>query len=521
MNSGVGGKHATQVKRSSLLNPWLWMVLALSLSGAAFAWARCTQDGYEPLDIAQLPIIFLGLVAAGVAVWLRCAFPNFASLDDLSGPRPGTMFFVLAAVHAVLAITMTCLVLVKYLAPASAVATNEGVGLVLFWVLTVPWCGYAAYRLFLRSKLQLPRQPGADTRFETAVLVTVAALVCFLASWALYWGPQASDAWDSMRLFLAALAAFAFLAAPLVAASSPVRRWAVSGLIVLHFTAILTTVIGSPPGPWIVGQVHHWIFRPYLTFMYLNNPYRFYSPEPGPANQLWFRIEYLQGKPHWGKIPDIDDQGRSAYPFSEQHTRRLALTENVSRTTPVPWTVPNAAGVTDIAAFVKLRDQHSPTPVDEDKLGFQKPVHSLKVPYHPDLPLVFNYQAPTSEGMMLLSSYARHLLSQPNPENAGDKAVSVKFYRVQHRIVPAEQLARGADPHDWTLYLPYYMGKYNAEGQLLDPHDPFLFWLLPIIRDDPQDPSSLLSLYFVKHAGDADWHRQAPAKMVSGRKGAE
>ena len=90
--------------------------------------------------------------------------------------------------------------------------------------------------------------------------------------------------------------------------------------------------------------------------------------------------------------------------------------------------------------------------------------------------------------------------------------VAVKLYRVQHRIMPAEFLANGGDPRDWTLYLPYYMGRYNQDGQLLDPNDPFMYWLLPILRENPQDPQSRLIFYVYKHAGDADWQPQAPPK---------
>jgi hypothetical protein len=35
---------------------------------------------------------------------------------------------------------------------------------------------------------------------------------------------------------------------------------------------------------------------------------------------------------------------------------------------------------------------------------------------------------------------------------------------------------------DPTNYMPFYMGKYDLDGRLLDPKDPFLYWVLPIVK---------------------------------------
>ena len=496
------------------LHPWLWMLLALVLTGAAFVWARIIPDDEIPLDLAQLPVLCAGIVAAGVSVWMRCAHPRSSGIDDLPAYQRSLALLVIAVIHGALAVTVTVLLVAKYLAPVPTAGGGSMVWPIILWVLVVPWCAWSAWRLFgaLASRQNDSSMWG---RFETAVLVTQAGLAAFLGSWALYWGPQSSDSWDSLRLFLGALAAFAFLAAPLVAASSPIRRVAVSTLVVVHFAAILTAVLGASPGPWIAAQAQHCIFRPYLDFMYLNNAYRFYSPDPGPASQLWYRIEYREGKvthSRWGKIPDIDEFGQSAYATRVQVTRRVALTENISRVLPIPMTVRNADGEADIAPFVKIRDQHAPSPVNEGLLGNQPVANSLAVPYHPDLPLSLNYQCPTPAGMKMLSSFARHVLQLPHPEFPNAVPVTVRLYRVQHRIMPAEFLANGGDPRDWTLYLPYYMGKYNKDGELLDFRDPFMYWLLPILRENPQDPQSRLNFYVYKHAGDADWQPQMPPK---------
>jgi hypothetical protein len=65
-----------------------------------------------------------------------------------------------------------------------------------------------------------------------------------------------------------------------------------TGLAMLHFSGILTAVLSPPPAPELVTQ--SWVVgsRPYLQFIYMNNAYQFYSPDPGAASELWFCIEY-------------------------------------------------------------------------------------------------------------------------------------------------------------------------------------------------------------------------------------
>jgi hypothetical protein len=484
------------------------MLVAYAATGSAYAWARLAGADRVPLDLAQVSLLLVGLLAAGIGIWIRCAGAPAAGVNDLSPAPRRRALYALAAIHGALAVAVSVWVVLKL--GSGRDLPGDLAGTILLWLLAAPWCAYSAY--------QLANHTGSATqlndRLETAVLVTEAGIVSFLASWALYWGPDFIELWDSLRLFLAVAAAFAFLAAALIAASTPIRRLAVSTLILIHFAAILSAVLSAAPGPWIMAQAQVRMFGPYLDFMYLNNAYRFYAPEPGPASQLWFRIEYKKGDQilaRWTKLPEMDDKGRPNYPITIQYTRRLALTENVARTFPVPWTVLNQKGEMEVAPFVKLRDAQTPDPMDKGKLVFKPVENSLEIPMHPEMQQM-NYQHPTPEGMLLLSSYARCLLRQPHPNDADAKPLAVRIYRVQHRILPAEALANGADPRDWIFFLPYYMGKYDTEGRLLDPQDPFLFWLLPILRENPGDPHSRLKCYFLKHAKEADWIRETPPR---------
>jgi hypothetical protein len=370
----------------------------------------------------------------------------------------------------------------------------------VLWLLTAPWCGWSALILYQRAN----DAQALPVRLETAVLVTQGGLVAMLAAWALYWGQERADAWDSMRLFFGVLAVVAFLAAPITAAVSWVRRLTVSALVVVHFLAILSAVLGMQPGPFLFSELQHWVFRSYLQFMYLNNGYRFYSPEPSPASQVWFRVEYRhEGRSLrvWVKLPDMDDNGKPHYLTGVQLTRHLALTENVARAdeidqvqSPLMVIVNGQAMPSDIAI---QRDLHTPKP-EFAKLGIKQPANPLGIPYHPELPRQQNYYKPDAAGRKLLSSYARYILAQPHPQNPNAVPYRVKVYRVLHRIITAQALARGADPHDPTFYLPYYVGEFDPDGKLKDADDAFLYWVLPIVRDG----NGMVRFYVYKHAGD-------------------
>jgi hypothetical protein len=514
------------------------MLLALVLTGLAFAYARCATAAQPPLDLLQVPLVVFGVLAGGIAVWRRVVSPlAVAYLDQWSAPARRRTLLLLAAVHGLVALAVSGLLL-AWFAGSRNLPGDLG-GTIALWLLTAPWCAWSAWHLQRRANDGQP----LPVRMETAVLVTQGGLVALLASWALYWGPELADAWDTMRLYFGALAGAAFLAAPITAAEARLRRLAVSVLIVLHFAGILMAVIGGPPGPFLMREVQHWVFRPYLDFMYLNNAYRFYSPEPSPASQLWFRVEYeldefdqepplihgatSHGIPrrkrvpeprkkmtlaHWIKLPDMDEVGKPHYLSSLQYTRRLALTENIARSEPMPSLLAfTKDGKITQAPFVVHRLQHVPVSSSDVLLGKQKPLDPV-IPYHPD-PSVQNYQKPTAAGRQLLSSYARHVLSLPPPrEHPGATPKSVKIYRVLHRTVSAQEMAMGADPHDWIYFVPYYQGRYDPDGNLLDPDEAFLYWVLPILRENANDPNSPLLYYVYRHSGDEKWFRQPKLK---------
>src|SRR5207253_4479160 len=105
-----------------------------------------------------------------------------------------------------------------------------------------------------------------------------------------------------------------------------VQRTIVSLMIVLHFVGILSAVSSVPPTPPLMNWAWIYVYRPYLQFMYLNNAYHFYSPEPGPGILVWFHVRYDDGSSDWYKIPD-----RSQNPLTLEYQRRLSLAESTNQ----------------------------------------------------------------------------------------------------------------------------------------------------------------------------------------------
>jgi hypothetical protein len=315
-----------------------------------------------------------------------------------------------------------------------------------------------------------------EERAASAGLVACAALVPLLGFIRL------DPAWDVARLLLGVLTAVALIGALLLLLPSVARRVAVSLLVVFHFVGILTAVTSVPPPgsepPWLVTTLWGRVFRPYLQFMYLNNAYHFYSPEPGPPELLWFHLAYTDGSERWVRIPERDQ-----FFTRQEYQRRLALTESVNQLSPV-------------------------TPPDFAE-GWQRRQYAGNavtppIPVRWDLAANIQYREPLAYSKLMLSSYARHVAQTwPTSEKHPDAPLEgVKVYRVVHEMLLPGQINQGARASDPTLYTPYYQGEFDRDGNLLDGDfhpasvngqpDPaagapqhrshFLYWLIPVMR---------------------------------------
>ncbi len=114
-----------------------------------------------------------------------------------------------------------------------------------------------------------------------------------------------------------------------------------------------------------------------------------------------------------------------------------------------------------------------------DKDGRPAPLKLLyKLP-----PLLQQYSEPQEIAKRLLASYARHIAhTSPDPDDAKNPVKAVRVYRVIHQLLTPREISEGANPLDETTFAPFYMGKFDPEGHLLDPKDPFLYWQVPKVR---------------------------------------
>jgi hypothetical protein len=354
--------------------------------------------------------------------------------------------------------------------------------------------------------------PSFEERARAAILVAAAdsaVLASYLAM---------DKEWDSLRMALVVLWVVGLLAVPLVLLPSVGRRIAVSVMILLHFGGILTAVtaveLPNNTAPWVPTSLWTRLYRPYLTFMYLNNAYHFYSPEPGPPTLVWFLVEFEGGaKPKWVKLITRDQCVTRL-----QYQRLLALTESTNRHT-----------ATSSNKLVVLWE----------RLSSQATRKGIKLPPDYMSDLAARYREPTPDAKRYISSYVRHVARTVRSDEDPDARIKgIKVYRIVHQLISAPQFEMGMRPIDPVLYYPYFQGEFDTDGKLKPfggrpdeglsfiqwmgqdrdgkmamqaerAQDPFLYWLLPIYRMpiNPDKPANKLEEMtapidcFREHAG--------------------
>jgi hypothetical protein len=316
-----------------------------------------------------------------------------------------------------------------------------------------------------------------------------------------------SEEWDTWRLVLGVFVAVCLGGALLVLLPMLLRRAAILLLVLFHFGGIMTAVFSvAPPSGlncWLTGMLWTYVYRPYLQFMYLNNAYHFYSPEPGPAFQMWFRVSYDDpaATPQWFQLPRRDE-----FPSRLSYQRMLAMTD-VS-------IIPRQGGP---SADFFLPDGRY---VRRYQRAWLK---EPRIPYLPaaqadkrDLawPDLNQYSEPSDLAKKYIASYARHVAHDPkyrSPEKPDAPVKSVKVYRVRHNFLTPGEMAKGTfTPDEPTTLVPVYFGEFDAEGQLLDPDDALLYWVVPILRVSTNGADTRVKDYVAVHAGDT--HSVLPDK---------
>jgi hypothetical protein len=309
-------------------------------------------------------------------------------------------------------------------------------------------------------------------RLESAMLLFFSAV---MAAGALFACP---GDWDSARLPFAALALVAGVGSALVLMPRTFRRAAVSLLVVFHFggmfiSATSVDVLGAKP--WITNQLLIRVYLPYLQFLYMTNAYHFYSPEPGAPAMLWYAGHYSDGHVAWLHVPDLDDN-----PTAMHYQRLLALPEHTFK--PVIGLPLTDAQRLEYSLRNKGKELEGESwdRILERRLIGSRLYQPRPIPWVADLNYDVMYHAPSMDSKDLIRDTARRAFHEL-PKREGATLESVKVYRVELSIITPQELASGVSPIEENKYLPFFLGEFDADGKLLDPKDPFLYWYLPTV----------------------------------------
>ncbi len=338
-----------------------------------------------------------------------------------------------------------------------------------------------------------------EERMETAGMLALAAFVAIVAFLA------TDKDWSSAHLFLGGAVGVALLGAVLVMAPSVVRRAMAGVLILFHFVGIFVAATNiAPPGgqaPWVTEQAWSHVYRYYLSFFYLTNAYHFYSPDPGPSTLLWFRVQYEDDKYRWVKLPD-----KSASPVPLHYTRTMVVADSTNLPGP---TIPPALFEKRINERREAGRFFRPDPTRDGEKFEGQPIPIMledltnpfnRSPLPPDA-----YREPNDYSKLLISSFVRHVaVSYPHPSDPSIPVKNVKVYRIVHKLIGAGEMAVGRDPMQEVYFAPYFMGKFDTNGELivkqqqydqnmnplLKEYDGFLYWTIPILAVPKGPPRS-------------------------------
>lgn len=285
-------------------------------------------------------------------------------------------------------------------------------------------------------------------RPKDSAVLAIGSATALLAYFATH--PQ----WDAIRVMMGVMAAVAAVAAVMLRLSQTVQRVAISLFVLYHFCGILSAITSPHPMPWLTAQLWARLFRPWLEFCYVNNAYQFYSPQPGPAQVLWFCITGEDNESHWLKIPRRDEV---LDPLGVEYFRRLSLTERANQNVPTPLGPP-------------------------EEMFLSRKSYSQLIPFHPELLEIQQFRMPNEHARQILASYAKHVADTFGTGRPGVSVKAIKVYLTQHRMLSQKEFAERMDPFDPTTYVPFFVGEFDAEGNLTNPYDPMLYWIVPIVR---------------------------------------
>ncbi|MEZ6139322.1 MAG: hypothetical protein R3B84_02015 [Zavarzinella sp.] len=301
-----------------------------------------------------------------------------------------------------------------------------------------------------------------------------------------YWFAAIPNSWDSMQTVSLMVMVISLLAIIACFIPRKISFVLISVFVFYHFMGIYSAITAVPPAPWLSTNYWARVARPYLHFVYLNNAYQFYSPDPGPSSLCWFCITYEEIQPEnsnviedaskpppkqvkkWVKLPSRETDNPD--PFSLIYFRYLATIENAAHTGA---------------------QQLSIAPIENQEMVSRRNAVINEFPKHPDIPDISEYRHPPEHiPHLVVPSFTKHIARSPRYQLPGMKIVSMKVYRVEHSIPDVHEFrGRKVEPEGTIIqphpyypgsFLPFYLGEYSADGRLINPEDPMLYWLVPI-----------------------------------------
>ncbi len=178
----------------------------------------------------------------------------------------------------------------------------------------------------------------------------------------------------------------------------------------------------------------------------------------------------MDGTSRWEKIPNRREHARD--PLLIEYYRRLSLTENAAQLVLVGTIPPEIAGKRAVASLMDT----IPSPDEITR----------------EVPGVLQYRPLTTNGQRFIESYVHYVAHHYAPGGKVEQIKNVKVYRVVHTIVHPGLLATGTNPGKHSLYMPFFQGTFDADGKLLNPGDPYLYWFIPVLESKPDGKGAKL-----------------------------
>ncbi len=202
----------------------------------------------------------------------------------------------------------------------------------------------------------------------------------------------------------------------------------ISLIILFHLSAILTHVIAGG-GPFVMKQISSW-YRPYLKTMWMDNAYRFYAPDPGSTEVLWYKLQYEDGSTRWTQVPRREDF-YLRMPF--QRHMSLAL----------------------LGSMMVEKEAVNPK---EDSASVASVLVNNQMTYR----TVLNPQ-----GEIYFRSYARHIGHKEHLHPAsGSPLVSMDCYLVHYNIRSPYQMRMNMDMYDPRVLDIQFMATFSVDGTI-------------------------------------------------------